>query len=171
AMDDAMDDGEPDGGWMDWHLGGIRPGETVESLRKRQYQFNTHELTRRPYRVTPCDDKKPDWDWLECELLGPGKEAEDWERGFRGDTNWSQSRNRVKKLVGLVPYGSKRVERQMSAWKATAPKLEMPGGLGDGGYKDGRTALLDAIELLDDHLRLEPDPARGDTSNKKEAAS
>ncbi|MFP4033322.1 MAG: hypothetical protein ACLFTV_17345 [Desulfococcaceae bacterium] len=47
----------------------------------------------------------------------------------------------------------------------------MPGGLGDGGFEGQRTALLDAIELLDDHLRLEPDPAQIDTSNKKEAAS
>jgi hypothetical protein len=162
---------EPDGGWMDWHLGGIRPGETVESLRKRQYQFNTHELTRRPYRVTPCGDKKPDWDWLESELLGPGKEAESWERGFRGDGSWRQSRNRVKKLVSLVPYGPDRVKRQMSAWKATAPNLKMPAGLDDGGFAANRTSLLDAIELLDDHLRLEPDPARSDNSNAKEAAS
>lgn len=167
----AMDDGESDGGWLDWHLGGIRPGETVESLRKRQYQFGGNELTMRPYPVTVSVIGKRTWDWLESDLLGPGKEAKNFERGFRGDTKWSQSRNRVKKLVGLAPYGPDRVKRQMIAWKATDKNVTLPGGLSDTGFEGCRTALLDAIELLDDHLRLEPEPARGDNANAKEAAS
>jgi hypothetical protein len=39
----------------------------------------------------------------------------------------------------------------------------MPAGLPGDGFLGSETPLLDAIELMDLHLRLEPDPRRADS--------
>jgi hypothetical protein len=48
------------GGAIDWHIGAVRPGTSVEALRKRHYRDNGVELTCRPY---PLDDGRGDLSW------------------------------------------------------------------------------------------------------------
>jgi hypothetical protein len=64
----------------------------------------------------------------------------------------------VKRLRSLVPDGSEGVRRQVEAWNAIEQGIQLPAGLHDGGFIGQRTPLLDAIELLDLHVRLEPNP-------------
>jgi hypothetical protein len=44
------------------------------------------------------------------------------------------------------------------AWNATEAGVQLPARLPNGGAIGQRSPLLDAIELLDLHVRLEPDP-------------
>jgi hypothetical protein len=45
----------------------------------------------------------------------------------------------------------------LEAWQAIEPMVRLPARLQDNGYVGSQTPLLDAIELMDLHLRLEPD--------------
>lgn len=155
------------GSWLDWHAGTTRPGESVDEIRERQYKRNS--ITMRPYPLVNSRSRHASWDWLDKELLGPGSVANDSFRGFREErsadgrnriefNSWSSSRNRVKRLGSLVSNGKDEVERQINAWKVTEPRLRMPAGLLEGGFIGSETPLLDAIELMDLHLRLEPHP-------------
>lgn len=143
------------GCWLDWHVGSMRPSDTVKDLRNRQYDGH---LTMRPYPLTRFENREQTWDWLDTKLLGPGRLPETAEQGFRGDQAWITSRNRVKRLSALVHEGSDSIKCQMEAWKAIEKKLRLPAGLSNQGFIDKRTPLLDAIELLDIHIRLDSDP-------------
>lgn len=147
------------GCWLDWHTGSTRPAETVEDLRRRAYQDGN--LTMRPYPLVQFDGREQSWAWFDTELIGPGRTQEKAERGFRGATCWAGSRNRVKRLGSLVPDGSDGVRRQVDAWNAIENGVQLPARLADGGFIGARTPLIDAIELLDVHVRLEPDPCAG----------
>lgn len=148
-------DGIETGCWLDWHVGTTRPGESVDEIRERQYKRNS--LTMRPYPLVKSGSRNESWDWLDQELLGPVSVANDSFRGFREEFNsWSGSRNRVKRLMSLVSNGKDEIDRQIKAWRVTEPKLQMPAGLQDGGFIGSDTPLLDAIELMDLHLRLDP---------------
>lgn len=70
---------------------------------------------------------------------------------------WSGSRSRVKRLGSLVHDGSDSIRRQIEAWNAIEEGVALPAGLSAGGFIGQRTPLLDAIELLDLHVRLESD--------------
>lgn len=176
----ATREGSADNGcWLDWHLGTTRPGERVASIRARHYQRGDEALTMRPYPVGHADSEAPSWRWLEEHILGPGSAASNALRGFRepgknaGRTvpvpnAWAGSRNRVKRLASLVVDGRDAVERQIGAWKAIEPDLALP----EGSLAEGQTALLDAIELMDLHLRLQPDPSEpGASSAEREPHS
>ena len=150
------------GGWLDWHTGSTRPGESIDEMRKRQYRPGAHVLTMRPYPVDVSDDVRS-WNWLENELLGPGKDANNSFRGFRATSKgerlpnaWSGSRSRVKRLATVVSDGPDEVKRQVEAWAATDSELAFPKELGNG-FLSSETPLLDALELVDLHLRLEQD--------------
>lgn len=159
------------GCWLDWHVGSKRPTETIDALRKREYQGGN--LTMRPYPLVEVDRRKQSWTWLDTELLGPGNRPDTAERGLRGATCWSGSRSRVKQLATLVRGGPDAVRRQIAAWNAIEAGVQLPGELPPGGFIDRETPLLDAIELLDLHLRLEPDPVAAEhtapASTAKEA--
>jgi len=64
----------------------------------------------------------------------------------------------VKRLGSLVPAGRDGIARQVEAWNAIEDGVQLPARLPDGGAVGRRTPLLDAIELLDLHVRLEPEP-------------
>lgn len=155
------------GCWLDWHAGPTRPAETVDDLRRREYQGGN--LTMRPYPLVAFDGHDQSWGWLDQELLGPACGSDGSFRGYReerdehGETRfvpnvWSGSRGRVKQLGSLVPDGSNGIKRQVQAWNAIEDGVQLPARLPDGGFIAARTPLLDAIELLDLHVRLEPDP-------------
>jgi hypothetical protein len=55
----------------------------------------------------------------------------------------------------LTPTGE--VQHQVSAWRAIESGVALPAGLPQEGFIGNRTPLLDAIELMDIHLRLQPD--------------
>jgi hypothetical protein len=153
------------GSWLDWHVGTTRPGESVERIRARQYQRGDRNLTMRPYPLTPNAQRRQTWRWLERDVLGPGVEANDSFRGFRSDLGpnaWSGSRSRVKLLGQLVGEDGDAVRRQLEAWRAIDGAVSLPGNLDDTGFVGQKTPLLDAIELLDLHLRLDPDPREAD---------
>ncbi len=144
------------GSWLDWHVGSIRPAETAEDLRKREYQ-NGH-LTMRPYPLDEFEGREQSWSWLDTTFLGPGNRPATAERGFRGAPGWARSHSRVKRLGALVPEGSDSIQRQVEAWDAIEGGVQLPAGLTAGGFIGQETPLLDAIELLDLHVRLESDP-------------
>jgi hypothetical protein len=119
----------------------------------------------RPYPLTPNAQRRQTWRWLERDVLGPGVEANDSFRGFRSDLGpnaWSGSRSRVKLLGQLVGEDGDAVRRQLEAWRAIDGAVSLPGNLDDTGFVGQKTPLLDAIELLDLHLRLDPDPREAD---------
>ncbi len=149
------------GGWMDWIVGLTRPLENVEEARG-SYRTDGLKLTMRPYPVTG-GARRETWQWLDEQVLGPGPQGSD--KGFRGDPRWRASRNRVKQLENLLRLGPEEVERQILMWQASTPGLALPAGLPNGGFPGSATPLLDAIELVDLHLRLE-EPAQ-----KEEAVS
>lgn len=139
--------------WLDWQIGPARPSETVEDLRTRKYKRDLH--TMRPYPLVSFDDRNQSWDWLDKALLGPGTTQE--TEGFRGASYWAESRSRVKRLGSLVTEGTDSIQRQVEAWKAIEQNIQLPAALPEGGFIGQETPLLDAIELLDIHIRLEPD--------------
>lgn len=145
------------GSWIDWHIGTTRPGETVRRIRDRVYAGG--KTTMRPYPIHETTVRAQSWTWFDEELLGPSSDG----GGFRGAEVWS--RNRVKALAGVVRDGADAVRKQLEAWKATSnEEVNLPGKLSDDGYVEAYTPLLDAIELLDLHLRLEPDARRHETA-------
>jgi len=159
------------GGWLDWHVGAARPGETVEEVRRRQYRAGTGDLTMRPYPLAELDDRKQSWRWLDEDLLGPAIAggADGTFRGSRRERDvggqsvfvpnaWSGSRGRVKLLGSLLASGPQEIARQLAAWNTLSEPISLPGALPGGGYLGAATPLRDAIELMDLHVRLEPDP-------------
>ncbi len=133
---------------LDWHIGLSRPGETVEDIRKRQYQAANCSLTCRPYRLGSGENDSETWTWLSRTLL------DDKSYGLRGDV-WSRRRNKVKALASLVREGPEGVAGPLSAWKVLDKALRLPEPIEkDGFYAKQRSPLLDAVELLDVHLVL-----------------
>lgn len=159
----AMRGGDSDGAWMDWHIGSVRPGESLEQMREREYRSSAGELTMRPYVLTADISNQICWDWLESELLGPPRGGRG-TRSFRHPDSWGTRRNKVKALGELVRHGANTVKDQLSAWQIVDKNLQLPEPIERDGFTSGKTPLLDAVELLDMHLILEP-PATGDLSN------
>lgn len=147
--------GNETGCWVDWHVGTTRPGDSVKDVRERQYKRGNNSLTMRPYPLVAFSNRSQSWEWLDEALLGPGQTP---DYSFRGFDVWSGSRNRVKRLGALVANGTDLVARQVEAWRVIEKNLKIPGGLPETGYIGSETPLLDPIELMDLHLRLEPDP-------------
>ena len=154
------------GCWLDWHVGSARPTDTVEDVRQRDYRNS--ELTMRPYPLAGFQHRKQSWIWVDTEVLGPGKTVETARRGFRGAECWAGSRNRVKRLGSLVPAERGAIERQIQVWNAINGHVKLPADLPDAGFIGRRTPLLDAIELQDLHVRLEPDPTVAGTGAREE---
>jgi hypothetical protein len=131
---------------LDWHLGEVRPGEGVGALRDRHYEGD--RFTARPMplgdRAVPTSGT---WRWIDTELLSP-----DGEHSFRGK-RWRERRNKVKELRERLREGdAAAVEQVLEAWKRVDPELRLP----DGAHASWGTSLIDAIELLDVHVPLDP---------------
>jgi hypothetical protein len=140
---------------LDWHIGIARPGESVTTLREKQYEAkksdssDKYRLTCKPYLLGSGKDDTETWRWLSRMLL------DDKNCGLRGE-RWSERRNKVKALSELVREGPKRVRSANSAWRIVDSKLQLPFLDDVGGFFDEtRTPLLDAVELLALHLVLE----------------
>lgn len=129
---------------LDWHIGYTTPTESLEDTRRRQYGRG---VTLRPYRLG-SPEQVGTWRWLSDVVLGTGAD------GFHGEL-WSQRRSKVKELMELARSAPAAVARGLDAWRLSAPNLKLPTGLPPDGFLDGRTPLLDAVELLDVHLPLE----------------
>lgn len=134
---------------LDWHIGACRPGETVASIRKRQYRTNDYQLTCRPYRLGSGKNETETWRWLSGTLL------DDNNTGLRRGV-WSRRRNKVEALARLVRDGPVHVQAAMEAWQVVDKNLKLPNFIEENGFFEKRTPLLDALELLDLHLVLEP---------------
>ena len=141
------------GCWIDWHIGTIRPDESVVDIRERQYQ--RQELTCRPYPLDGDSSQRLTWEWLDSELLGESATDGGNRLSFRNAEGWGERRNKVKALASLVGDGGNAVREQLEAWSSVAPDLRLPGPIDVNGFKGNRTPLLDSVELLDIHLRLE----------------
>ncbi|MFW6114155.1 MAG: hypothetical protein ACOC7K_00270 [bacterium] len=145
--------------WIDWHVGSARPGEAVPEIRKREYQGR--KLTCRPYPLDGDDSQRLTWEWLDSALLGESTEDGASRLSLRNPEVWGERRNKVKALASLVGDGGDAVREQLEAWSSVAPDLRLPSPIQEDGFKGDRTPLLDAVELLDIHLRLNaPEPAR-----------
>lgn len=131
---------------LDWQINAPRPGATIDAVRAREYDGG--RLTCRPYRL---DDPNVSWPWLRDTLIG---------KTLR-DEPWSGSRGKAKDLLAVVKArGGDGVRDALTAWRIVQPAIALPGRLGNDGFQDGyggrRTPLVDAIELLDIHVPLEP---------------
>lgn len=135
---------------MDWHMGAARPGQSILQLRDRGYRAHDFTLHCRPYRLGTRAADVGSWRWLSETIIGCAG------NGFRGDP-WRHRRNKVKKLAVLAREGPDAVRGAIQAWRAVDRPLALPNGLDESGYLHGdRTPLLDAVELLDIHLPLDP---------------
>lgn len=141
------------GCWIDWHRGITRPNESVAEIRERQYGHK--ELTCRPYPLDGDVSQRLTWDWLDSELLGEPAAGGSNRLSLRNPGIWGERRNKVKNLAGLARDGANAIRRQLEAWSSVAPDLKLPTPINVDGFKAGRTPLLDAVELLDIHLRLD----------------
>lgn len=162
------------GSWIDWHLGATRPGETILEIRGRAYSRGNNILSMRPYPIVEITHRSQSWEWLDHEVLGPSVSPEGTPRGLRGAECWVGSRSRVKTLGYVVSNGAPEVQRQIEAWRDMESRPHppvLPGRLDDGGYLGNRTPLLDAIELLDLHMRLDPDSRQAERIAKPVDAS
>ncbi|WP_028322631.1 Cas10/Cmr2 second palm domain-containing protein [Desulfatiglans anilini] len=147
---------------LDWHIGMPRPGQGVERIRERQYCIDECRLTCRPLLLGSTKEDSGTWRWLSKTLLG------DTDEGLRGKA-WCGRRSKAKALAELVREGPDAVRRAMTAWRAVNKRLSLPQGIAeDGFFVKSRTPLLDAVELLDLHLMLEPTAhARGKQEDKR----
>lgn len=153
----AKRDAEPDTNcWIDWHIGTIRPDESVADIRKRQYEGDQgRKLTCRPYPIDGDSSRRLTWEWLDGELLGePAKDGRN-RLSFRNPEVWGERRNKVKALANVLADGDTAVQNQLQAWNSVDPGLGLPSPIDVNGFKGSHTPLLDAVELLDVHLRLE----------------
>ena len=143
---------------LDWHIGITRPGETVPSIRRRQYHVNPqpeqehHEniwkLTCRPYMLGNERNDVETWRWLSRSLL------DDETIGLRGEI-WQERRNKVKALREIVMEGPESVKTGLESWRVVNSSLQFPPPIqADGFFEKTRTPLLDAIELMDIHLSM-----------------
>jgi len=138
---------------LDWHIAFQSPVETLTQLRRRQYRVGDGAdrlvLTERPYLLgAPETPARETWRWLSTIVLGTDA------HGFRGE-RWSARRSKLKILRELVREGPDAVKDAMSVWAVTSPGLEFPAGVPGDGFSGRKTALLDAVELLDLHWPLE----------------
>lgn len=140
------------GCWLDWHIGAVRPEEPLQDIRRRQY--GEEKLTWRPYPLNGDPTKRLTWEWLDEELLGEPN-GHDHCHSFRNPQMWGERRNKVKTLARLVRDENEAIKSQLEAWRRIERTIDLPKPL-ENGFKGGRTPLLDAVELLDIHLRLEP---------------
>jgi hypothetical protein len=133
---------------IDWHIGYSSPTDSLDQVRRRQYQTaNQQSLTCRPYRLG-SDHKPGTWRWLSDTVLGVGGQ------GFHSPL-WSERRSKIKALRDLARDGGKAVQRGIESWLVTTPDLKLPDGIPPSGLLVSGTPLLDAIELLDIHWSLE----------------
>ncbi len=135
--------GDGSGCALDWHLGEVRPGESVAALRRRQYK--DQKLTARPMLLGDVATRSS-WRWLDAELL-----SRDGSHSLRGEV-WTERRNKVKALREALREGEQSVERTLAAWRRVDGRLGLPPHTTLGT----RTPVLDAIELMDVHLPLLP---------------
>jgi hypothetical protein len=137
---------------LDWQIGLGSPGVSLAERRAKEYQVRGPErsadlegvlyLTSRPYRLEAGDES---WEWLSQSVL----------KRFR-ESPWSERRNKVQSLRSVARAGPDALARQIGAWRvvrrSSEERLEFPGGISDGGFSNGHTALVDAVELLDVHF-------------------
>lgn len=145
--DDRIDDCA-----IDWHIGLLQPSDTVADVRQREYSQNIGattfaELTCRPYCLGSSQSESYTWTWLDEVLLG--KEGQ----SLRGPV-WSERRNKVKRLQELVREGPDGLKAVLIDWKSVDKKAQLPSSCADG-FTANRTALLDAIEMMDLHMQLD----------------
>lgn len=134
---------------VDWHIDrGVLMTE-LRRYRAEAYRSGRFTLTLRPYPVGPNQQfRQETWEWLADTVLG----ADGF--GFHSRP-WRLRRHKVKALAELARRGPEAVAAALDAWRLVAD-LPLP-GLGEDGYTGGeKTALLDAVELLDVHLPLDP---------------
>ncbi|MGH8899547.1 MAG: Cas10/Cmr2 second palm domain-containing protein [Egibacteraceae bacterium] len=106
------------GGAVDWHIGAVRPGTSVEALRERHYQGKGGvELTARPYPLNGQGGLS--WSWLRDELLGQE------DTGLRG-RYWSERHAKAVQLGRLAGDGEDEVGRALERWRISEPKLKLP---------------------------------------------
>ncbi len=135
---------------LDWHIGSSRPGETVESIRQRQYTTGRYSLSCRPYRLGSPKGSSESWRWLTRTLL------DDRKVGLRAGV-WAARRNKVKALADFLREGPDAVRQTLEAWQVVDKNLRLPQLIAQDGFiAKYRTPLLDALELMDLHLVLDP---------------
>lgn len=143
AKRQVLESGESPGYALDWHVGYATPLETVDSIRERQFTYDTRRLTMRPYAL---GDANPySFTWLDDRAVTNGLLA----------GQWRSRRNKVKQLRRLAREGPGAVAQALNAWSVTAGIDALPGGATRDGFHGDRTWLLDAAELMDIHLPLQ----------------
>lgn len=158
------DDGSDTDGWLDWHIGAVRPDESLDEIRRRQYSAG--KLTCRPFPLDGDAATRLTWRWLDTELLGDASGNGD-SKGFRNPRVWGERRNKVKTLATLLRESEQAIKAQLDAWRLIEPRIGLPTPLDASGFNGARTPLLDAVELLDIHLRLEEPPEKSPATERE----
>ena len=146
---------------IDWHIARTGTLESLEDIRKRQYERHYPEaftLTLRPYILgEPTVPKPGTWYWLRDEVLGG--------QGFLSPA-WQKRWNKVKRLPELAKAGETKLRNTLSAWNITLPG-EIDSRFRNSGFLARRwidnkcTPLLDAVEIADLFFILDPQATTG----------
>lgn len=145
-------------GVIDWHFDQSNSLQRIHDVRAQQYgalidrYTETYMMTMKPYPLGESRADVGSWLWLSREVLGTEK------HGFRGEI-WQSHKNKIHKLRDLLSDGRISLESSLNAWKIVDPNIGMPDGM-EGGYVEGRSPLIDMIELLDVYIPLRSDDLR-----------
>jgi len=145
------------GSVIDWHIERGQTIRTLSEIRSKHYDLidpeqGTYRLTCRPYPLGPVKggDRRPTWDWLVSSLLvGP--------HGFQTGA-WRRHRSKIHALRNVILEGGD-LKEELASWRRLDPELSLQGVGDDGLVEDGRTPILDAIELVDLYFELGGDGA------------
>lgn len=129
---------------LDWFLEASSPYDRVGDSREELYRTATGlSLTQRPYLLNGSGLwLHRSWQWLADEVIA----------GFT--TDWKDSHNKVKDIPEIVRQGPEATKRTLHKWRTVHANLRFPGEIPETGFEAGRTALLDAVEILDVFLPL-----------------
>lgn len=132
---------------LDWYIGLPRPGESLDTIWRRQYTVDGLTLSCRPYRLSQ-DPDVDSWPWFSDTLMS------DSGVGLRSRM-WTESRNKVKALSTLAREGEDRIGETLKSWQVIKRELNFPKPIAERGFHGNRTPLLDAIELIDIYMSLD----------------
>lgn len=137
---------------IDWHIGNIRPGQSIEDIREVKYKgtSNKTKLTSKPYRLDFKNRTEPgNWFWFSETVLGKTSEL----NSFRS-SEWLERRNKMKSMVSVLKNEDQNdFKNFMDQVRITGSETNLPSGIVDSGItqNSGNTAIVDAIEVLDIH--------------------
>jgi hypothetical protein len=140
------------GSAIDWHILAGGPVQDLHAMRSSEYTHsdghNSYNLTCRPYQVLPENENSlQDWSQFRNTLLYP----------LQNEEPWTQAHSRLKGLINPLSRGKEAAKFILQDWKSKGYELPRYAGLPEEGFQGPRTPYLDALELLDFMVFLDPE--------------